>query len=121
MGTQHIVGSGHYWASQAGFQILEAGGNAIDAGLATALATNVLQSEFTGFGGVAPTLIYVAEHRQGVTISGVGPGPQAASGESFRDRHAGLVPSGVLETVVPAAPANLLGALRRYGTMSFGD
>ena len=121
MATRHIVVSGHYWASQAGFLILEAGGNAVDAGVATALAINVLQSEFTGFGGVAPTLIYLADAREVITISGVGPWPKAASCDYFHRHHSGRVPAGVLETVVPAAPANLLGALRRYGTMSFGE
>ena len=38
----------------AGFQILEAGGNALDAGVATGIAINILQSEFTSFGGVGP-------------------------------------------------------------------
>ena len=55
MATRHLVVSGHYWASLAGHQILEAGGNAIDAGVAVGLAINVLDSEMTGFAGVAPT------------------------------------------------------------------
>ena len=52
MATQHVVASGHYLSAQTGFQILEAGGNAIDAGVATGLATCVLESEFVGFSGV---------------------------------------------------------------------
>jgi gamma-glutamyltranspeptidase/glutathione hydrolase len=40
----HVVVSGHYYASLAGFQVLEAGGNAIDAGVATGLAIDVLES-----------------------------------------------------------------------------
>ena len=121
MALRHVVASGHYWASQAGFQILEAGGNAIDAGVATALAIYVLQSEFVGFGGVGPSLIYLAESNKVVTISGVGPWPKAASCEYFHRHHNGRVPAGLLETVVPAAPAILLAALERYGTMSFAD
>src|SRR5215469_3535342 len=87
MALRHVVASGHYWASQAGFQILEAGGNAIDAGVATALAVYVLQSEFVGFGGVGPSLIYLAESNKVVTISGVGPWPKAASCEYFHRHH----------------------------------
>ena len=34
MGTGHMVVAGHYLAAQAGMQILEAGGNAVDAGVA---------------------------------------------------------------------------------------
>ena len=78
MATRHVVASGHYLSAQAGFQILEAGGNAVDAGVATGLATCVLESEFVGFGGVAPTLIYLADRQEVVTISGVGPWPKAA-------------------------------------------
>ena len=79
MASRHVVASGHYLSAQAGFQILEAGGNAIDAGVATGLATCVVESEFVGFSGVAPTLIYLADKREVVTISGVGPWPRAAS------------------------------------------
>src|SRR5689334_23757765 len=78
LARQHVVVSGHYFASLAGLQILEAGGNAIDAGVATGLAIDVLESEFVGFGGVAPVMIHVAGHAEPVVISGVGVWPRAA-------------------------------------------
>jgi len=121
MATRHVVASGHYLSAQAGFQILEAGGNAIDAGVATGLATCVLESEFVGFSGVAPTLIYLAETQEIVTISGVGPWPRAATCEYFHEHHCGKVPAGLLHTVIPAAPDIWITALERYGTMSFGE
>jgi len=121
MAHKHVVVSGHYWASQAGFQILEAGGNAIDAGVATGLAIDVLESQFVGFGGVAPIMIHLAAGNEVVVINGVGPWPRAASAAYFRDRYNGRIPDGLLHTVVPAAPANWIEALARYGTMSFGD
>lgn len=121
MAHRHVVVSGHYWASQAGLQILEAGGNAIDAGVATGLAIDVLESQFVGFGGVAPIMIHLAEANAVVTINGVGPWPRAASAAYFRDRYNGRIPDGLLHTVVPAAPANWIAALARYGTMSFAD
>jgi gamma-glutamyltranspeptidase/glutathione hydrolase len=121
MAHRHVVVSGHYWASQAGFQILEAGGNAIDAGVATGLAIDVLESQFVGFGGVAPIMIYLADRNDVVTINGVGPWPRAASAAYFRDGFNGRIPDGLLHTVVPAAPANWIEALARYGTMSFAE
>ncbi len=120
MAARHVAVSGHAWASQAALEILEAGGNAIDAGVAAGIATNVLESQFTGFSGVAPTLIYLAGEDRVVTICGVGPWPKAASCEYFHDHHGGRVPAGLLNTVVPAAPAIWLLALERFGTMSFG-
>jgi gamma-glutamyltranspeptidase/glutathione hydrolase len=121
MAHRHVVVSGHYWASQAGFQILEAGGNAIDAGVATGLAIDVLESQFVGFGGVAPIMIYLGDRNEVVTINGVGPWPRAASAAYFRERYNGRIPDGLLQTVVPAAPANWIEALSRYGTMSFAE
>lgn len=121
MAMNHVVASGHHLSAQAGFQILEAGGNAIDAGVATGIATCVLESEFVGFSGVAPTLIYLAETREVITISGVGPWPQAASCDYFHKHHGGRVPAGLLHSVVPAAPDIWITALERYGTMSFGE
>lgn len=121
MARQHVVASGHYYASLAGFQILEAGGNAIDAGVAAGLATDVLESQFVGLGGVAPTMVYLAAEAAVHVISGVGTWPQAASAEYFRRHHGGSIPDGLLHTVVPAAPDIWITALARWGTMSFED
>src|ERR1700749_3141977 len=121
MARQHVVGSGHYYASLAGLQILEAGGNAIDAGVATGLAIDVLESEFVGFGGVAPVMIHLAERDERHVISGVGVWPKAASLEYFHQHHPGRIPGGLLHCVVPSAPSIWITALERFGTMSFGD
>lgn len=121
MAQRHVAAAGHYWAALAGFTILEAGGNAIDAGVAMGIATAVLESEFVGFGGVAPTMIYLAETREVVVISGVGPWPKAATTDYFTERFGGRVPPGILNTVVPAAPGIWIAALERYGTLSFGE
>src|SRR6201997_2452682 len=92
MARQHVVVSGHYYASQAGMQILEAGGNAIDAGVAVGLAIDVLESEFVGFGGVAPAMIHLADSNATHVVSGVGVWPKAASVEYFQRHHGGRIP-----------------------------
>jgi gamma-glutamyltranspeptidase/glutathione hydrolase len=121
MAQHHVVVSGHYYASLAGLQILEAGGNAIDAGVATGLAIDVLESQFVGFGGVAPIMVYLADSDTVQVINGVGPWPQATDLEHFHRAFGGRIPDGLLHTVVPAAPANWIEALARWGTMRFGD
>src|ERR1700748_3691087 len=86
---RHVVVAGHYYASLAGLQILEAGGNAIDAGVATGLAIDVLESEFVGFGGVAPAMIHLAARNETHVISGVGVWPKAVDLEFFHRNHGG--------------------------------
>ncbi|MBC8452132.1 MAG: gamma-glutamyltransferase, partial [Rhodospirillaceae bacterium] len=63
MATRHMVVAGHPLAAQAGFQILEAGGNAIDASVAVGLAINVLESEMTCFARGAPSMLRMAATR----------------------------------------------------------
>ena len=60
-GTRHAVSAGHYLAAAAGFSILEAGGNAIDAGVASGIALGVLQPDLVNFAGVAPIMIRLAD------------------------------------------------------------
>jgi gamma-glutamyltranspeptidase/glutathione hydrolase len=119
--TQHAISAGHYLAATAGFDILQAGGNAIDAGCAAGIALGVLQSDLVDIAGVAPIMIYLADKQEVVTIAGLGPWPKALDPELFQREHAGKIPKGVLRTVVPAAPDAWITALRRYGTMSFGE
>ena len=119
--TRHAIAAGHYLAATAGFAILEAGGNAIDAGCAAGIALGVLQSDLVDVAGVAPIMIYLAEQREVVTIAGLGTWPKALDPDFFMREHGGKIPKGVLRTVVPAAPDAWITALRRYGTMSFGE
>src|SRR6202162_5404255 len=119
--TRHAISAGHYLAATAGFDILQAGGNAVDAGVAAGIALGVLQSDLVNVAGVAPIMIYLAEKREVVTIAGLGPWPKALDPELFMREHGGKIPIGVLRTVVPAAPDAWITALRRYGTMSFGE
>src|SRR5437763_10197857 len=119
--TRHAISAGHYLAATAGFDILQAGGNAVDAGGAAGIALGVTQSDLVNVAGVAPIMIYVAEKREVVTIAGLGSWPKALDPDFFMREHGGKIPIGVLRTVVPAAPDAWITALRRYGTMSFGD
>lgn len=121
IGTRHMAAAGHYLAAQAAFQILEAGGNAIDAGVCGGIALGVLQSEYVGFGGVAPIMIRPAATGEVVTISGLGTWPRAASLETFHRDHGGRIPPGILRSLVPAAPDAWITALERWGTMTFGE
>ena len=121
MGTRHMVSACHYLAAQAGFEILEAGGNAIDAGVAAGIALGVVQPEYVDVAGVAPIILYSARDRQVITISGLGTWPKALQRDYFQKKYGGKIPRGILRTVVPAAPDAWITALERWGTMSFGE
>jgi gamma-glutamyltranspeptidase/glutathione hydrolase len=116
-----MISAGHYLAAEAGFAILEAGGNAVDAGVAAGIALGVVQSDIVNVAGVAPIILYLAERDEVVTISGLGTWPKAASLEFFETEHGGTIPVGLLRTVVPAAPDAWITALERFGTMTFGE
>src|SRR5580693_4367769 len=121
MGTRHMIAATHYLAAEAGFRILEAGGNAIDAGVACGIALGVVQPEFVNVAGVAPIIIYSAADDRVFTIPGLGPWPKAIARDDFQKHYGGKIPQGVLRTVVPAAPDAWITALEHYGTMSFAE
>jgi len=119
-GTRHAISAGHYLAAAAGFSILEAGGNAIDAGVAAGIALGVLQPDLVNFAGVAPILIRLADGTV-ESIAGLGWWPKSIPADLFMREHGGKIPDGVLRTVIPAAPDAWITALRRHGTMRFAD
>ncbi|MEP7207892.1 MAG: gamma-glutamyltransferase [Casimicrobiaceae bacterium] len=121
MGTRHMAVAGHYGAAHAAFAILEAGGNAVDAGVAAGIALGVLQSDLVNVAGVAPIMIYRARTRDVLTISGLGTWPRAATAEVVAKRFGGRIPVGLLRAIVPAAPEAWITALEKFGTMSFAD
>ncbi|HWI73494.1 MAG TPA: gamma-glutamyltransferase, partial [Baekduia sp.] len=118
-GLRHAVSSGHYLASSAAFAILEAGGNAVDAGCCAGIALAVLHADEVDFGGVAPIMIRTAGGEV-VTIDGLGTWPASIPADLFMREHGDTIPVGLLRTVVPAAPDAWITALREHGTMTFG-
>jgi len=103
-GERYMISAGHYSATHAGFKILEAGGNAIDAGVAAGIALGILQTDRVNFAGVAPIMIWLADKQQVVNIDGLGTWPRAASLDYFHKHHDGKMPPGLLRAVMPAAP-----------------
>ena len=121
MGRKYAASTGHYLATEASMRILARGGNAVDAGVAAAMALAVLQPNVVSFAGVAPTLIYLREKGEVVTLEGLGYWPAATDVDKLIAEGGDVVPEGVLRTVIPAAPATHVLALRRYGTISFEE
>jgi gamma-glutamyltranspeptidase/glutathione hydrolase len=121
VGSHHMVSAGHPLVAQVAAQVLERGGNAIDAGVAGGIAANVVQVDMANFGGVAPILLRAAGSDDVWSISGVGTWGRDVSLEAFRDRFGDQMPLGGPVAVVPAAPDAWITALARFGTWSFAD
>src|SRR5919108_2784764 len=86
-GTNGVVVASHPTAAMIGLDILRQGGDAIDAGVAVGLALNVVHAHECHFLGVAPTIMYLADRREVVTIDGLGVWPKAASVTYFQRQH----------------------------------
>lgn len=119
-GPHHAVSAGHYLAATAGIAVLEAGGNAVDAGCAAGMALGVLLPDLVNVAGVAPILIRMADGTA-ETIAGLGHWPAATPPDVFLREHGGKIPDGVRRTVVPAAPDAWITALERHGTMGWAE
>ena len=118
-GSHYAVASGHALASAAAMRVLDAGGNAVDAGVTAAMALAVLQPDVVSFAGVAPTLIYLSAEKKVISLAGLGPFPAATDVGRLISEGGESVPEGILRHIVPAAPATHVEALRRFGTISF--
>jgi gamma-glutamyltranspeptidase/glutathione hydrolase len=109
-------------ATSAGFEILLAGGNAIDASIAAGLALHVVEPHMNGIGGETPILLYSARKRRIFAISGQGPAPKAATLEFFEGNGIRLIPGdGLLPATVPASFDAWITCLRFFGTMTLRE
>lgn len=106
-----MVASAHMLASQAGVDILKAGGNAVDAAVAAAFAIGVVEPNASGIGGEGMMVLYRADKKWTVAIDYRSAAPSDA-------KFAGPVPStGHAAAAIPGTVAGLSSALRQYGTM----
>jgi gamma-glutamyltranspeptidase/glutathione hydrolase len=117
-GRKGVVTAGHYLAAAAGMEILRAGGNAIDAGVAMGFCLAVLEPHLNGIGGESPILIHHARSGRTVAVSGQGTAPKAATLQLFRERGITLIPGdGLLPATVPSQVSNWITALDEFGTL----
>jgi len=121
MGHHYAVSAGHDLAALAAFEVLEGGGNAVDAGVAAILTLGVVYSDQVSIAGVAPMIVHLADSGETWTIAGLGGWPRALDVDDFITAHGASIPLGVRRTVVPAAPDACLQALARWGTMRYRD
>lgn len=121
MSRHNAISSGHYLATAAGFELLAAGGNAIDAGVAAGISQTVLRPDYVSFGGIAPILIYQAASGEVSTIAGVGHWPKRSSFEYLTSHYGTKMPLGVLRTTIPALPDAWFAALAKFGRASFEE
>ena len=122
MGLRGVVVSGHHRASDAGLDMLKAGGNAVDAGVATVFAQAVTEFDRFGIGGEVPILIYSAEEGRVVAVNGQGQAPRRATVEWFRGNGLESIPGDCfLPAPVPGVVGSLILALQEYGTMTLGE
>ncbi|MDX2180768.1 MAG: gamma-glutamyltransferase family protein [Bryobacteraceae bacterium] len=134
-GARGALATGSEHASDAGLRMYHAGGNAVDAGIASMFAAATFEFSHFGFGGEVPILIRTKEGKV-VSIAGVGTMPKSASPEFFRQRRLlpgevqeiepnglrNFVPvAGVVPALVPGMMDAGLLALRDYGTKSFSE
>jgi len=121
-GRKGVVTAGHYLAATAGMSLLQAGGNAIDAGVAMGLCLALLEPHLNGLGGESPILIHHARSGRTVAISGQGTAPAAATIDLFRERGISLIPGdGLLAATVPSQIDNWITALAEFGTLSLAE
>jgi gamma-glutamyltranspeptidase/glutathione hydrolase len=121
-GTFGMVASTHWLASAVGMAILERGGNAFDAAVATGLTLQVVEPHLNGPGGDLPAVFWSAERGEPLVLCAQGVSPGAATIERYRSLGHDLVPgTGLLAACVPGAFDGWMLLLREFGTLRLAD
>ena len=121
-GTFGAVASTHWIGTAVGMSMLERGGNAFDAAVATGFTLQIVEPHLNGPGGEVPIILHQAGADGPQVICGQGVAPKAATIETFDALDLKLVPgTGMLPAVVPGAFDAWMLLLRDYGTLSLRD
>ena len=120
---RNVVSTSHPLAAQAGLRMLQAGGNAVDAAVATAAAMTIVEPCSNGLGSDAFCILWDGQALHGLNASG--PAPAAWTPEYFRRRHgAGAAAPPVRgwdAVTVPGAVAGWAALSGRFGRLPFAD
>ena len=113
-----LVATSQPLAAQAGLNVLKAGGNAVDAAIATVATLCVVEPCSTGIGGDAFALIWMADEGKLYGLNASGPAPLGLTAESVRRQGHTTFPNiGGLAVTVPGSLRGWQLALERFGSM----
>ena len=119
-----MVSSAHELASQAGVEILERGGNAIDAAVATMLALNVVEPNASGIGGGGFSTIRFAKTGEVVELDYRETAPLSATKDMYASEASKQAKESVLGGKAVGVPGIVMGIftmLDKYGSMTFAE
>jgi len=117
-GSNGIVATSQYLAAQAGLRMLEQGGNAIDAAVATAIALTVVEPTSNGIGGDAFAIVLFEDQLYGLNSSGYA--PASLSLEVLKREGLQEIPRyGPIPVTVPGAPRAWKELHSRFGVLPF--
>ncbi|WP_249422320.1 gamma-glutamyltransferase [Marinomonas lutimaris] len=121
-----MVATANPEASKAGYDVLKAGGSAIDALVAVQMVLGLVEPQSSGLGGGAFVVYYDAANQKLTTFDGRETAPQEATPELFQDENG--EPLSFYDAVVGGrsvgtpGTVKLMGELHdRYGTMPWED
>lgn len=117
--SKGMVASAHFRATEVGGTILDQGGNAVDAAVATAFALGVCEPQASGLGGQTMMLLCLAGENRTIAVDGSSRAPNRALNEDFKRKSSRLF--GHRATTVPSTPATLGYILEKYGTLSLSE
>ncbi len=118
LATRGVVATSEPLAAQAGLSMLQQGGNAVDAALATAIALTVVEPTSNGIGGDAFALVWDGSKLHG--LNGSGRAPATHTPELFAQQGLDAVPAaGWLPVTVPGAPATWRDLHAHFGKLPF--
>jgi len=115
------IASAHPLATDAGHEILGAGGNAFDAAVAVAATLAVVEPFSSGLGGGGFWLLHRSEDARDIVLDARETAPLAAHRDMYLDEAGNVVPhlsvDGPLSAAIPGTPAALVHLARRYGKL----
>ena len=121
--ARNIVSTSHPLAAQAGLRMLQAGGNAVDAAIATAAAMTIVEPCSNGLGSDAFCILWDGQQLHGLNASGWA--PAAWTADYFDAKHGpaaqGMPRRGWDTVTVPGAVGAWMALSTRFGRLPFGD
>ncbi len=117
-----IVATSHPVAAQVGLDVLKAGGNAVDAAIATSAAMGLMEPMSCGVGGDLFAIVWDAKTQTLHGLNANGRSPMKATRQLFADRGLAEIPErGPLSWSVPGCVDGWDELRKKFGTKSFAE